>query len=74
MSAKQFHEFARECMRWAEEATSEDDRRHSSKWPRLGFTRLPSFANLAITLSRCPRHGPHAEKATVPGTFGFGLS
>ena len=45
----------------------------SSKWPRPGFTRLPSFANLAITLSRCPRHGPHAEKATVPGTFGFGL-
>jgi len=28
MSAKQFHEFARECMRWAEEATSEEDRRH----------------------------------------------
>jgi hypothetical protein len=27
MSAKQFHEFARECMRWAEEATSEEDRR-----------------------------------------------
>jgi hypothetical protein len=28
MSAKQFHEFARECMRWAEEATSEEDRHH----------------------------------------------
>ena len=27
MSAKEFREFARECMRWAEEATSEEDRR-----------------------------------------------
>jgi hypothetical protein len=28
MSAKQFREFARECMRWADESASEEDRHH----------------------------------------------
>jgi hypothetical protein len=28
MSSKQFREFARECMQWAEEASSEQDRLH----------------------------------------------
>jgi hypothetical protein len=28
MSVKQFREFARECMRWADESASEEDRRH----------------------------------------------
>jgi hypothetical protein len=28
MSSKQYREFARECLRWAEESASEDDRRH----------------------------------------------
>jgi hypothetical protein len=28
MSSKQYREFARECMRWAEEANSEEDRHH----------------------------------------------
>jgi hypothetical protein len=27
MSAQQYREFARECLRWAEESTSEEDRR-----------------------------------------------
>jgi hypothetical protein len=28
MSSKQYREFARECLRWAEESASEEDRRH----------------------------------------------
>ena len=28
MSSKQYREFARECLRWAEESTSDEDRRH----------------------------------------------
>ena len=28
MSSNQHHEFARECLRWAEESASEEDRRH----------------------------------------------
>jgi hypothetical protein len=28
MSAKQFREFARECLRWADESASEEDHRH----------------------------------------------
>ena len=28
MSTKQYVEFARECMRWAEESSSEHDRQH----------------------------------------------
>jgi NAD-dependent oxidoreductase involved in siderophore biosynthesis len=28
MSSKQYREFARECMLWAEESTSEQDRQH----------------------------------------------
>jgi hypothetical protein len=28
MSSKQYREFARECLRWAEESTSEEDCRH----------------------------------------------
>ena len=28
MSSKQYREFARECLRWAEETTSDEDRRH----------------------------------------------
>jgi hypothetical protein len=28
MSSKQYHEFARECLRWADESASEEDRRH----------------------------------------------
>ena len=28
MSSKQYRDFARECLRWAEESASEDDRRH----------------------------------------------
>jgi hypothetical protein len=28
MSSKQYREFARECLRWADESASEEDRRH----------------------------------------------
>jgi hypothetical protein len=28
MSSRQYREFARECLRWAEESASEEDRRH----------------------------------------------
>ena len=28
MSSKEYREFARECMRWADEAASEEDRQH----------------------------------------------
>ena len=28
MSSKQYREFARECLQWAEESASEEDRRH----------------------------------------------
>ena len=28
MSTQQYREFARECLRWAEEGASEDDRQH----------------------------------------------
>jgi hypothetical protein len=40
-STKQYVKFARECMRWAEESSSEHDRQHFLEMAKRGCVRLP---------------------------------
>jgi hypothetical protein len=67
MSAKQFHEFARECMRWAEEATSEEDRRHFIEMAKAWVQAASELRELSHHPEPPSPHGPHAEKPTVNG-------
>jgi hypothetical protein len=46
MSAKQFREFARECVRWAEEASSDGDRRHFIEMAKAWMHAAAEFREL----------------------------
>jgi len=52
MSAKQFRDFARECMQWAEEASSEGDRRHFIEMAKAWMHAAAEFRELSHPLER----------------------
>ena len=63
MSAKQFREFARECMRWAEEANSEEDRRHYVEMAKAWFHAAAELRDVRHDTEVSP-----ANEAIMPKT------
>jgi hypothetical protein len=66
MSAKQYREFARECMRWAEESASEEDRRHflemAKAWVQAAAELRDESAHSETSLPRPKRRTNGASR------------
>jgi len=58
MSSKQYREFAKECLRWAEESTSDEDRRHFIDMAKAWVHAAAELRELS--------HEPEAPLVPVP--------
>jgi hypothetical protein len=61
MSGKEFRELARECMRWAEETSSEEDRRHFIEMAKAWVHAAAELRELTHP-EPLPRLGPSRRK------------
>jgi hypothetical protein len=70
MSSKQYREFARECLRWAEESASEEDRRHFMDMAKAWMQAAAEVHELSHQPKASPLPG-HSE-GTRGGTRNVG--
>ncbi len=64
MSSKQYREFARECLRWADESTSEEDRRHFIDMARAWVQAATELRELSHHAEAPPLPRPTRRKAS----------
>src|SRR5262245_17809065 len=55
MSSKQYREFAKECLHWAEESASEDDRRHFIDMAKAWVQAAAELRDLDHHVESAPR-------------------
>jgi hypothetical protein len=66
MSSKQYREFAKECLRWAEESASEEDRRHFTDMAKAWVQAAAEVRELAQepNSSSVSGHSQHTRGGT----------
>jgi hypothetical protein len=64
MSSKQYREFARECLRWAEESTSEEDRRHFLDMAKAWMQAAAEVREVSHHVDASPLPRPTRRKAS----------
>jgi hypothetical protein len=67
MSAQQYREFARECLRWAEETTSEEDHRHFIEMAKAWMHAAAELRAVSDDITVPPPPRPARRKTSSNG-------